>query len=74
MNKFQLSEAYAALVKHYDLKAKSRDLLDRSDDYLQLMQLTHEAKWATVEVVMSKNSYFRFERPDASDPVFELVG
>lgn len=74
MNKFQLSDAYAALVKAYDLKATQRDNLDRSDAYAEIMQLVHDGKWATVDVKMQENSYFNSDRPNDDDPHFELVG
>lgn len=71
MNKYQLADAYAAVTKNFSLRAAQRDNLDRSDDYLRIMQLAHEDKWASVEVLMEKNNYFKPADPD--DPVFELV-
>ncbi len=72
MNKYQLADAYAKVTKNYSLRADQRDNLDRSEDYLQIMQLTHAGKWLEVDVLIQKNNYFKPADPD--DPVFELVG
>ena len=69
MNKYQLSEAYAKVTKEFSLRADQRDALDRSDDYLQIMQLAHDGKWASVEVLLQKNNYFN----TGDEPKFELV-
>lgn len=72
MNKHQLAAAYLLLKNAYELKAGQRDNLDRSDDYLEILQLVHNDKWATVEVLMNKNNYFIDRNGD--DPKFEIVG
>lgn len=69
MNKYQLSEAYAKVTKEFKLRADQRDGLDRSDDYLAIMQAAHDNRWATVEVLLAKNNYFNAD----DEPKFELV-
>ena len=69
MNKHQLSAAYAKVTKDFGLRAAQRDGLDRSDDYLEILQLAHDGKWASVEVLLQKNDYF-----NDTDPKFEIVG
>lgn len=68
MNKFQLAAAYAKVTKDFNLRAAQRDALDRSDDYVAILQAAHDGMWATVRVLMANNDYF-----NDSDPKFELV-
>lgn len=72
MNKHQLSEAYRLLANKYELKAAQRDNLDRSDDYLTILQLVHLQNWTHVADLMNKNNYFIDRNGD--DPKFEIVG
>lgn len=71
MNKHQLADAYSRLTKSYSMRAAQRDNLDRSDDYLEIMQLVHAGKWLEVDALVQKNNYFTGSDPD--DPVFEFV-
>jgi hypothetical protein len=68
MNKYQLSAAYAKVTKDFGLRAAQRDGLDRSDDYLAIMQAAHTGDMKTVETLLVKNDYF-----NDTDPKFELV-
>lgn len=68
MNKFQLAEAYAKVTREFDMIASQRDGLDRSDDYLAIMQAAHEDDMYQVEQLLVKNDYF-----NDTDPKFELV-
>jgi len=70
MNKYQLSEAYAKVIKEFNLRADQRDGLDRSNDYLHIMEAAHENDMYRVEQLLIKNNYFNAD----DEPKFELVG
>lgn len=58
MDKSDAALAYMKVKTTFDLSAKQRDALDASPDLQVILQLAHENKWASVEVLMNKNDYF----------------
>lgn len=71
MNKHQLSAAYLKVTQRYALRHGQRDNLDRSDAYLELMQLAHDGRWAEADALVELNGRFLDRHGD--DPKFELV-